>query len=99
MMASVMLQITGIQLQAVGSVFFDALLLLRDPNIVFVLFIVAMLGIYVEIAHPGVIFPGVIGAIALILFLFAANALSPNWAGFVLMALSFALLLLEVHLP
>lgn len=100
MIESVMLPIAGIPLQATSSVLFDAfLMLLRDPNSVFVLFIIAMLGIYVEIAHPGVIFPGVIGALALILFLFAANALSPNWAGFVLMALSFVLLVLDVHTP
>lgn len=72
---------------------------LLDPNIVFFLFIVAMLGIFVEISHPGALFPGILGAIAFILFLFAAGALSPNWAGLVLMLLSGVLLVLDVKLP
>ena len=42
--------------------------LIHDPNVTFLLFVVAMIGIYVEISHPGVIFPGVTGSIALLLF-------------------------------
>lgn len=73
--------------------------LLLDPNIVFLLFIVAMIGIFLEISHPGAILPGVTGAIALILFLFGAGSLAPNWAGLALMALSLVLLILDVRLP
>lgn len=73
--------------------------LLLDPNIVFLMFVVAMLGIYLELAHPGTILPGVVGTIALLLFLFTAGALSPNWAGFVLMLLAALLLVLDVKLP
>lgn len=71
---------------------------LIDPNVVFMLFVVAMIGIYLEIAHPGAILPGVTGSIALILFLFAAGSLAPNWAGLALMVLSFVLLVLDVRL-
>ena len=78
----------------------DTLLsLLLDPNVIFLLFIVALIGIFVEISHPGAIIPGVIGSIALILFLFGSWFLSPNWAGLVLMALAFVLLILDVKLP
>lgn len=73
--------------------------LLLDPNIIFLLFIVALIGIFVEISHPGAIIPGVIGSIALILFLFGSWFLSPNWAGLALMALAFVLLILDVKLP
>ena len=73
--------------------------LLLDPNVIFLLFIVALIGIFVEISHPGAIIPGVIGSIALILFLFGSWFLSPNWAGLVLMALAFVLLILDVKLP
>ncbi len=73
--------------------------LLLDPNIIFLLFIVAMIGIFVEVSHPGAIFPGVVGSIALILFLFGAWFLSPNWAGLALMALAFVLLVLDIKLP
>lgn len=73
--------------------------LLLDPNVVFLLFIVAILGIYLEISHPGVILPGVVGGIALLLFLFAVGSLSLNWAGLALMVLAFVLLVLDVKLP
>ena len=73
--------------------------LLLDPNVIFLLFIVALIGIFVEVSHPGAIIPGVIGSIAFILFLFGAWFLSPNWAGLALMALAFELLILDVKLP
>ena len=72
--------------------------LLIDPNILFLLFVVAMIGIYVEISHPGMILPGVAGSICLLLFLFGVGSLSPNWAGLALMALAFVLLILDVRL-
>jgi membrane-bound serine protease (ClpP class) len=78
---------------------FDTLYsLLLDPNVLFVLFIVALIGIFVEISHPGAILPGVVGGIALILFLFGAGSISPNWAGLALMALAFVLLILDTRL-
>jgi membrane-bound serine protease (ClpP class) len=67
--------------------------------VVFLLFIIAVIGIFVEVSHPGAILPGVVGAIALLLFLFGAGSLSPNWAGLALMALAFALLVLDIKLP
>ncbi len=73
--------------------------MLLDPNIVFLLFVVAMLGIYLEIAHPGAILPGVVGAIAFLLFLLAATSLAPNWVGLALMLLAAALLVLDVKVP
>lgn len=81
------------------SLFDQGYALLLDPNVVFLLFIIAMIGIFLEISHPGVILPGVTGAIALILFLFGAGSLAPNWAGLALMALSLVLLILDVRLP
>ena len=73
--------------------------LLLDPNVIFLLFIVALIGIFVEASHPGVIIPGIVGSIALILFLVGAWFYSPNWAGLVFMALAFVLLILDVKLP
>ena len=73
--------------------------LLLDPNVIFMLFIVALIGIFVEASHPGAIIPGIVGSIALILFLFGSWFYSPNWAGLVFMALAFALLILDVKLP
>ncbi len=77
----------------------NVLTLLLDPNVIFLLFIVALIGIFVEASHPGTIIPGIVGSVALILFLIGAWFYSPNWAGLVLMALAFVLLLLDVKLP
>ncbi len=73
--------------------------MLLDPNIVFLLFVVAVLGIYLELAHPGTIFPGVLGGIAFLCFLFAASVLAPNWLGFAFMLLAAILLVLDIKLP
>lgn len=94
------LHTTGISVQTIDSSALDSFYaFLLDPNVIFLLFIVAMIGIYLEISHPGVILPGVAGAISLLLFLFAVGSLSPNWAGLALMVLAFVLLVLDVQLP
>lgn len=72
---------------------------LLNPNIAFILLVLAGIGIYLEISHPGAIVPGVVGAIALVLFLLTAGSLSPNWAGLALVVISFVLLILDVRLP
>ncbi|HEY6406685.1 MAG TPA: NfeD family protein, partial [Ktedonobacteraceae bacterium] len=72
---------------------------LLDPNVIFLLFIVAMIGIYLEISHPGAIVPGVAGGISMVLFLFAIGSISPNWAGLAFMVLAFVLLVLDLRLP
>ncbi len=97
---SVTLQTATVSVQMINASAIDTLYgFLIDPNVVFLLFIVAMIGIYLEISHPGVILPGVTGAIALLLFLFAVGSLSPNWAGLGLMVLAFVFLILDVQLP
>lgn len=68
-----------------------------DPNVLFLLFIVAAVCIYLELSHPGAIVPGTVGAICLILFLFGAGSLSPNWTGLVLMLLAILLLAVDVR--
>jgi membrane-bound serine protease (ClpP class) len=75
------------------------LAVLLDPNILFLLFVVAAVCIYLEISHPGAIVPGTVGAIALLLFLFAAGSLSPVWAGLGLMLLAIVLLAIDVRVP
>jgi len=96
----VTLHTAGLNVQTLQPGVFDYFYsFLVDPNVIFLLFIVAMIGIYLEISHPGAIIPGVIGGIALVLFLFAVGSLSPNWAGLALMVLAFVLLVLDLRLP
>jgi len=97
---SVVLHTAGADVQMLTPSLFDSFYsLLLDPNIIFLLFIVAMIGVYLEISHPGAILPGTVGGIALLLFLFAIGSLSPNWAGLGLMVLAFVLLVLDLRLP
>jgi membrane-bound serine protease (ClpP class) len=71
--------------------------LLLDPNIVFLLYIVAMIGLFVEATHPGAVFPGIVGALAFIIFLVVAAMLGPNWVGLIFMVLALLLLILDVR--
>lgn len=97
---SITLQTAGASLRNLDPGLVDNLYaLLTDPNILFLLFIVAIIGIYVEISHPGLVLPGVMGSISLLLFLFGAGSLAPNWAGLALMLLALALLILDMRLP
>ncbi|HEX8733290.1 MAG TPA: NfeD family protein [Ktedonobacterales bacterium] len=70
-----------------------------DPNALFILFIVAAICIYLELAHPGAIVPGVIGAIALVIFLIGSIGISPNWGGLALMLLAILLLAVDTRTP
>jgi membrane-bound serine protease (ClpP class) len=69
---------------------------ISDPNIALILGAMGLLCLYIEFTHPGMVAPGVIGAIALILALYAFNLLPINYAGVVLIMGGLALLVLEV---
>jgi membrane-bound serine protease (ClpP class) len=64
--------------------------LLIDPNVVFLMVSIGLIGIIVELWNPGMIFPGTVGAISLVISLFAAQVLPVNWAGLLLMVLAAA---------
>jgi len=66
-----------------------------DPNLALILGLIGVLGLYFEVTHPGMILPGVAGAICLILSLFAFNLLPVNWAGAALIVLAIVLFALE----
>jgi membrane-bound serine protease (ClpP class) len=71
---------------------------IADPNIALVLLVIGALAIYVEFSHPGLIAPGVIGAIMVLLGLSAISVLPINWLGAALLLLAFSLFALEVKL-
>lgn len=73
--------------------------ILSDPNIAYLLLMAGILGIYMEFSHPGVIFPGVAGGIALLLALTSFQILPINYAGLLLILLGIALLVGEAFLP
>jgi membrane-bound serine protease (ClpP class) len=66
-----------------------------QPDIFFILLIAGVLGLYVEFTHPGMVLPGVVGGIAMILALFAMHILPVNFAGLLLILAALALFILE----
>jgi membrane-bound serine protease (ClpP class) len=72
---------------------------LADPNIAYILMMAGLLGLYIELSHPGVVLPGVAGAISLVLGLVAMHVLAVNYGGLALIALGVALLIAEAFLP
>jgi len=70
--------------------------ILSDPNIAFLLLSLGSIALFFEIVHPGQIFPGVFGAIALIMAFFSLSVLPFNWAGLILIFLAFALFAAEI---
>ena len=69
---------------------------IADPNIAYILLSVAMLGIMAEIFNPGLIFPGIVGGISLLLAFFSLGVLPVNYAGILLIVLAFGLFIGEV---
>ena len=68
---------------------------IADPNIALVLLVIGALCIYVEFTTPGLVAPGVIGAILVLLGLAALSVLPINWLGAALLLLAFGLFALE----
>ncbi len=71
---------------------------ISDPNISYILMMIGLTGLYFELAHPGAILPGVLGAISLILAFYAFHTLPVNYAGLMLIALAIILFILEVKI-
>ena len=69
---------------------------ISDPNIAYLLLSIATLGIMAELYNPGLIFPGVIGAISLLIAFFSLGTLPVNYAGIGLIVLAVGLLIGEV---
>jgi membrane-bound serine protease (ClpP class) len=72
---------------------------IADPNIAYLLMMAGLLGLYMEFAHPGVIFPGVAGAICLLLAFASLQLLPINYAGLGLIILGIGLLVGEAFAP
>jgi len=79
-----------------GEKFFQ---LFWQPEVMMILMLIAIYGIIAEISHPGAIFPGVAGALALILMLYMSATLPVNIAGFALILLGVALFIIDIFAP
>jgi membrane-bound serine protease (ClpP class) len=67
-----------------------------NPNIAYILLLVGLAGLYFEFANPGVILPGVIGGMSLILAFFALQTLPVNYAGVLLILFAIVLFIAEI---
>ena len=69
---------------------------ISQPNIAYMLLMLGVLGIFFEISQPGVILPGALGAIALLLAFFAFQTLPVNYVGVLFIVLALVLFILEI---
>lgn len=72
---------------------------ITNPNVASILMTLGMLGLIVELQSPGLIFPGVVGAICLLLAFYAFHLLPINYAGFALLVIGLALIMTEAFMP
>lgn len=70
--------------------------ILSDPNIAYIFFLLGIYGLMFELYNPGTVFPGVVGAIALILAFYSLHTLPINYAGLALIIVGIILFILEI---
>jgi membrane-bound serine protease (ClpP class) len=78
---------------------FRVLSIITDPSVAMILMLLGVYGLIFELGNPGLVFPGVMGAVSLLLGLYALHLLPVNYAGLALMALGIAFMVAEVFLP
>jgi membrane-bound serine protease (ClpP class) len=75
---------------------YRVLRVISNPNIAYILLMIGLAGLYFELSQPGVILPGVIGGISLVLALYALQTLPVNYAGFLFILLAVIFFILEI---
>jgi membrane-bound serine protease (ClpP class) len=92
------LHLAGAQITTVSPGFSTRFLnTLIDPNLLSIFFLVGIVGLIFEVLHPGVVLPGAVGAVSLVIALFGFSILPVSWAGLALVVLGAALLVIDLH--
>jgi membrane-bound serine protease (ClpP class) len=68
-----------------------------DPNLLSILFLAGIVGLIFEVLHPGIVLPGALGAVCLVIALYGFSVLNPSWGGVALVLLGVALLVIDLH--
>ncbi len=90
----------GLQLRIIKPDWRSLLLaVITNPNLAYIFMLLGIYGIFFVFTHPGYILPGVVGAICLLLALFAFHLLPINYAGLALIILGLAFMLAEAFVP
>jgi membrane-bound serine protease (ClpP class) len=100
-------EIKGKVLKSEGATIAEIPMALREkvfqmlwrPEVMLILMLAAIYGVIGEMSNPGAILPGVVGAIALILFLYMSSILPVNVAGLALIGLAIALFIIDIYAP
>ncbi len=70
---------------------------ISNPNVAYILMMIGLVGLYFEFSNPGLILPGVVGGISIILALYAMQTLPINYAGLLLIVLGLVLFIVELN--
>ncbi|HEY3178556.1 MAG TPA: nodulation protein NfeD [Casimicrobiaceae bacterium] len=94
------LQTAGAPIVAVDPDWHDRLLaVITDPSMALILMMLGIYGLLFEFGHPGYVFPGVVGALCLLVALYSLHMLPVNYAGLALIAVGIAFIVAEVFFP
>jgi membrane-bound serine protease (ClpP class) len=94
------LHLGGAQIDTVKPGFFTRFLnTIIDPNLISLLFLLGIVGLIFEVLHPGIVLPGALGAVCLVMALYGFSVLTPSWGGLALLLLGVALLVIDLHAP
>lgn len=69
---------------------------ITNPNVAYILMMIGLIGLYFELSNPGLILPGVVGAISLVLAFYSFQTLSVNYAGLLLIGLAALFFIAEI---
>jgi membrane-bound serine protease (ClpP class) len=94
------LHLAGARIDYVKPGFFTRFLnTIIDPNLISILFLLGIVGLIFEVLHPGIVLPGALGAVCLVMALYGFSVLTPSWGGVALVVLGVALLVIDLHAP
>jgi len=88
-------RLNNIEMSIIESILFAV----SNPNIALILMSLGTLGIFIELSNPGLIVPGVVGGICLLLAFYSLGTLPVNYAGLALIGLAFGLFIAEIFTP